>query len=178
MVNETANTGAELDIHLRDVAPSDAPQIQLLCNNRRVSQYLSNNVPFPYTLQDAETFIHLSLQKNLVQMIQLETTLVGCIGLIAHTSENLKHSMALGFWLGEPYWGRGILSHILPRFIQQHVRRHFPHIHRLYAQVLVDNIASCRVLEKAGFQREGIRKDGFLKQGIYYDDIIYGLILK
>lgn len=58
-------------------------------------------------------------------------------------------SLEVGYWIGREYWGKGITSEALPRFLRHETRR------PLHAVVAKHNAASIRVLEKSGFTRAG-----------------------
>ncbi|MFE7900767.1 GNAT family N-acetyltransferase [Streptomyces sp. NPDC057424] len=60
----------------------------------------------------------------------------------------------LGYWLGRPYWGRGIGSRALALFLERERNR------PLYADPAIGNTSSVRLLEKHGFQRTGTVRRG------------------
>ncbi|MGW2642559.1 GNAT family N-acetyltransferase [Streptomyces sp. NPDC001348] len=60
----------------------------------------------------------------------------------------------LGYWLGRPYWGRGVGSRALTLFLRQE------RVRPLYADPFAGNAASVRLLEKHGFRREGTLRHG------------------
>jgi RimJ/RimL family protein N-acetyltransferase len=84
-----------------------------------------------------------------------------------------RFSAEVGYWLGEAHWNRGIATSAI-----QVVTRHGLEalgLHRVFALPYAQNVASCRVLEKAGYQREGrLRKSAF-KDGRFEDQIMYAL---
>lgn len=49
-------------------------------------------------------------------------------------------------------------------------------VNRIEAVVFIPNAASCRVLEKCGFQKEGVLRQSVFKNGQFYDAAIYGLL--
>jgi RimJ/RimL family protein N-acetyltransferase len=60
------------------------------------------------------------------------------------------HTATLGYWLGEDFWGRGIMTEAVAAFID-FCFENFP-LRRVSAEVFANNPASARVLEKAGFR--------------------------
>ena len=52
----------------------------------------------------------------------------------------------------------------------------FTDLRKLLAMVHVDNIASCRLLERLGFQREGLLREHYLIEGEPVDEVLYGLL--
>ena len=62
----------------------------------------------------------------------------------------------LGYVLARSYWGRGYMTEALRALIAWALKQ--KNIYRIWAVCDVDNIASARVMEKAGMQREGTLK--------------------
>jgi RimJ/RimL family protein N-acetyltransferase len=58
----------------------------------------------------------------------------------------------LGYWVGREYWGRGVATQALARFVEEVSTR------PLYAHVAVHNVGSIRVLEKCGFRRDRVQE--------------------
>lgn len=79
-----------------------------------------------------------------------------------------------GYWLGEQYWGRGIATAAV-RAVSEYAMSHFGLV-RLEASVFAWNPASMRVLEKAGFEREGILRKSVFKDGRLIDQVLYALV--
>ena len=82
----------------------------------------------------------------------------------------------MGYYIGEPYWGKGMGTSA----VQQVCRYIFEHtdIIRIFAEPFAQNTASCRVLEKAGFQLEGILYSNAVKNGKVLDMKMYALLRK
>jgi len=85
-----------------------------------------------------------------------------------------RRSAEIGYWLGEPFWGRGIATEALSA-LTAYVFTNFD-IVRLWAGVFEWNIASSRVLEKAGYQREARFRLAATKGGKTIDEFIYAII--
>jgi RimJ/RimL family protein N-acetyltransferase len=77
----------------------------------------------------------------------------------------------LGYWLGEPYWGRGIITEAV-QWISDYAFSHYEYI-RLFAGVFPDNVASKKVLEKCGYALECIRTKALVKYDTIYDEWVY-----
>lgn len=103
-------------------------------------------IPIPYTLESAHTFLSSCDPKENFA-ITLENELVGGCGF-----KREAEGVEIGYWIGRPYWGRGYATAAAELLIEEARRRG---LERLYAEVFVENPASMRVLEKAGFVREG-----------------------
>jgi RimJ/RimL family protein N-acetyltransferase len=103
----------------------------------------------------------------------MDDAVVGGIGIDVGT-DVFRRSAEIGYWLGEPFWGRGIATEVL-RALTDYAWATFDII-RLEAGVFSWNPASARVLEKAGYTLEGCLRQGVVKQGRVGDRLIYGLL--
>src|SRR5436190_16458791 len=90
---------------------SDAVAVERYANNRNIWTNLRDVFPHPYTLDDAHTFLrHVMNQKPMTTFaIAVPSEAIGCIGLQMGHDIHCK-TAELGYWLGEPYWSRGIMS--------------------------------------------------------------------
>ena len=98
---------------------------------------------------------------------------MGGIGFVAG-SDVERFSAEIGYWLGEAHWGRGIATEALTLVTEDVFRRR--NMLRLFALPFADNVASTRVLEKAGYVREGILRASAVKFGQPRDQAIYSRI--
>lgn len=95
---------------------------------------------------------------------------VGCIGL--HIGEDVHRKTAeLGYWLGESFWGRGIMTSAVAAFTDWAF--HQFDLQRIYAEPFANNAGSTRVLEKAGYICEGRLRANVFKDGAILDSLIY-----
>jgi RimJ/RimL family protein N-acetyltransferase len=97
---------------------------------------------------------------------------VGGIGIVLQP-DVFRRSAEIGYWLGEQYWGRGIVTEAL-RALTEYAFANFD-LCRIYAGVFESNPASMRVLEKAGYAFEGRMKKAVTKDGKTMDDFIYAI---
>ena len=82
-------------------------------------------------------------------------------GLTLHHVDPMRDVVELGYWLFVPARGRGVAT----RAVRAAAEHAFAHgIYRVEAHVRVGNVASERVLERAGFEREGVKR-GLLRRG-------------
>ena len=86
-----------------------------------------------------------------------------------------SRSAELGYWLGEAYWGQGVMGKVVPAFVAW-VWTRVPGLERINAETRADNEASMRVLGKAGFVREGRRERAVWKLGRFWDVVFWGLV--
>lgn len=157
---------------LRPWRASDAPIITPLLGDRDVWINLSDRVPHPYELRHAEEFIakHAQTDRPTNVAITVDDAPVGGIGILPGEGIN-RVSAEMGYWLGKPYWNRGIGSAAL-RGMTQYVAEHFEFT-RIWALVFTRNPASARLLEKTGYVREGHTKRSVIKAGVIEDEYIY-----
>ena len=102
--------------------------------------------------------------------IEIERAAVGGIGV--HPGEDVyRHTATVGYWLGEQFWGRGVMTEALTA-VTDFCFDNFP-LRRIAAEVFANNPASARVLEKAGFTLEGRLKNHILKDGEVLDSLLY-----
>lgn len=98
------------------------------------------------------------------------------MGIVAGYLYQAAHQrIEIGFWLVPEYQRKGIMKSILPVFIQL-LTDQFD-LHRIEAMVETENAASCSLLEKAGFQKEGILRDYEIKNGKRISIVVYSLLL-
>jgi RimJ/RimL family protein N-acetyltransferase len=126
-------------------------------------------IPYPYTEKDAEFFIGLCRNEKpaVTFAIDYNGDLSGCIGLVTQ-HDIYRLSAELGYWIGEPYWGKGIATSA----VNQIVEYGFTEIGliRIYSGIFDFNKASQKVLEKAGFHPEGIFRKSVIKNDIILDE--------
>jgi [ribosomal protein S5]-alanine N-acetyltransferase len=155
-------------ISLREYAYSDVDRLLELANNENVSRYLVDTFPFPYTRQDAEWWIGTGSKHNgaITRVIEYQGLFVGSTGITPQNGWR-EHIGEIGYWVGEEYSGKGIATAALSQMTDYGLcQRNFC---KLFAGVLAPNVASMRVLERCGYQREGILKGEVQKKGTFYD---------
>lgn len=160
---------------VRDWSRSDKGSLLRHANNRNVWRNLTHLFPHPYTEADAENWF--SLLENMAEpthwAIEVEGQAVGGVGCTVGKGVRAR-SAQFGYWLGEPYWGRGIMTAAVQR-IAPYVLSHFALV-RLESPVFAWNPASMRVLEKSGFVREGLHGAALFKDGEIIDEVLYALV--
>ena len=98
---------------------------------------------------------------------------VGGIGILLQEDVH-RRSAEIGYWLGEDYWGRGIVTEAVRR-VTDWAFENFD-LCRIFAHVFAWNPASMRVLEKAGYEYEGRLRQSVTKDGQTIDQVIYAII--
>ena len=156
---------------------SDAKDLAAALSNKKVQDNLRDGLPYPYTEQDGKDFISVMLSadenETFAFAITVDNTAIGSIGIFRQ--ENIHRQTAeLGYYIAEEYWGKGIMTEAV-RQICEYVFSESDII-RIYAEPFAYNIASCRVLEKAGFQYEGTLRSNAVKNGKVLDMKMYSLL--
>ncbi|HOX42467.1 MAG TPA: GNAT family protein [Myxococcota bacterium] len=157
---------------LRDFVEADAASLARHANNRKVWRNLRDGFPHPYLLEDARRFLARWRQGAPPSVLCLEVggEAAGAIGY--HTREDVERfSAELGYWLAEPHWGRGLMSAAVRAVSELALGERG--LERLVATPFAWNPASCRVLEKAGFQLEGRLRRAAFKDGQWVDELVY-----
>lgn len=162
---------------VRSYRESDAPSLALHADNRRVWINLRDRFPHPYTLDDAQAFIRTSLthRPETTFAISVDDAAVGGIGFTLHDDVE-RVAAEIGYWLGEPYWGRGIMTAAVTAVTAHAIRTH--RLTRVFAVPYEWNPPSFRVLEKAGYVREGRMRCSAIKDGQVIDQLLYAYVVK
>lgn len=151
----------------------DIPSLARHANNANVSANLRDGFPNPYSETNAEVFISANLESPWNFTIAINGEASGGIGLVVGADVH-RLTAEIGYWLAEPYWGKGIISnavHALTNYAFQHTD-----LVRIYASVFETNPTSMRVLEKNGFQLEGILRKSVIKNGVTMASYLYAKI--
>ncbi len=163
------------DVHLHPLDLADAPRLAELANNFHVWLQLRNVFPHPYTLYDAVNFIEQARAGNFgkAYKITYQQTFAGLIGLVPQP-DVYQRSHEIGYWLGEPYWGKGIATEAVRQLVE--IGFADATLVRIYAGIFSSNPASMRVLAKNGFVLEGISRQAIYKNGRLLDEHRYALV--
>ena len=163
------------DFCIRSFTPADADALVRYANNRKIWLQVRDRFPHPYTTRDAEAWLDLvaGLEPETSFGLATEYELIGGIGLELQ-KDVYSHSAELGYWLGEPFWGRGIASRAVRAFVEWSFAEF--EIERIFAFVFESNPASLRVLSKAGFTLEGRMRKGVRKAGRTMDQHMLSIL--
>lgn len=160
---------------IRPWRESDAASLVEQANNISVAKNLRDRFPHPYTRKDARDFLKFAAASpdpsNLA--IEVDGLAVGAIGYVPGTDVE-RFGAEVGYWLGEAYWGRGIASEAV-LLVTDHAFTSL-NLLRLFALPFADNLASVRVLEKAGYVREGLLRSSCVKFGRPRDQLLYARV--
>lgn len=115
---------------------------------------------------------HRRIRWAIVPKADEQGRMIGTIGF--HTWDKEDRKAEVGYELDRAYWGQGVVLEamhaILPFGFGQ------MELNRVEAQFSPQNTGSRRVLEKAGFQREGVLRDYAYHRGAFWDVEVYSLL--
>ena len=131
---------------LKKLVQADKERLVSLIGDFRVSKTLSN-VPYPYTLDDADEWLKIVDNEEFNLNIFLNDDLIGGIGLTPAEDDFYE----LGYWLGVEYWGQGYATESVMELLD-YAKSNTP-CEKFKANVFKENVASAKVLEKNGFKR-------------------------
>ena len=156
---------------------SDAKDLAAALSNKKVQDNLRDGLPYPYTEQDGKEFISamLSADENetFAFAITVDNMVIGSIGIFRQGNIH-RQTAELGYYIAEEYWGKGIMTEAVKQICEYVFAK--SDIIRIYAEPFAYNIASCRVLEKAGFQYEGTLRSNAVKNSKVIDMKMYSLL--
>lgn len=166
-----------MNCRIRKWELSDAKDLAAALSNTKIQDNLRDGLPYPYTEQDGTDYISamLSADENdtFAFAITVEGKVIGSIGIFRQGNIH-RQTAEVGYYIAEEYWGKGIMTEA----IKQICKYVFDNsdIIRIYAEPFAYNTASCRVLEKAGFQYEGTLRKNAVKNGKIIDMKMYSLL--
>lgn len=157
---------------LRPLVSADAEALASHANDHDVWLNLRDRFPHPYSLRDAEEYIAAVAARPLQTSfgIIVDGEAAGSVSLMP--GKDIERTTAeIGYWLGRPFRGRGIATEA----VRAATLYAFDQLgmHRVFAVPFGRNPASTRVLEKAGYVREGILRRSAVKDGKLIDQILY-----
>ncbi len=163
-----------MEFKLRPWKLSDAKSLAKYANNHNISKQLRDAFPFPYSEKDAIHFIQFVQENNPKGILAIEIEGYACGGIGLHPQNDVYRKNAeLGYWLGEEFWGKGIMTEAIIQMISYGFENF--DIQRIFAVPFEHNYASQKVLEKAGFSVEARLSKTIYKEGEYFDEIIYAV---
>ena len=154
-----------------------AESLARYANNPKVAQFLRDAFVHPYGVEDARRYIQLVLdsgeERQLVRAIVVDGEAAGSIGVFCGGDVG-RLTGELGYWLAEPHWGKGIVTRAVGQICGEAMARFG--LVRVFAEPFANNPGSARVLEKAGFVREGTMRKHVIKNGEILDSHLYAMV--
>ena len=93
---------------------------------------------------------------------------------LGNVRRGVSQSATLGYWMGQPFAGRGIMTkavRVMKVFAFEKLG-----LRRIEAGCIPNNIASIRVLEANGFEREGYAREYLCIAGVWQDHFLYACL--
>lgn len=162
------------DFILRPWTPDDIASLVKYAGNKKISDNLTDAFPYPFTKKDAEEFIARYTKNDPQKAFAIEVNGEACgsVGVFQQADIHRKNAET-GYWLAEPFWGRGIMSAVMKEIIRYGFATF--DIMRIFARPFSTNIASHRVLEKAGMELEARFEKTIFKNGQFLDELFYAV---
>lgn len=163
-----------MEITLEKWKKEDAYDLMKICNETDRT-YLSNRLPYPYTEENADWWLNMVSEKEgkrgIFRSVRVDGEIVGNI-TVEQKEDVFVKDAELGYLLLPRMWSRGIMSEAVRRICEIAFKE--LDIVRITGQVYEPNAASRRVLEKNGFELEGILKKAVFKEGKIWNLCVYG----
>ena len=168
------------DIHLSPIQHTDREDIIAHLQDREVSRY-TLLIPYPYLAEHADQWLaHLGndVTRNGRETIwairESSGHKIGAVEL-STGGPGKQHCAEIGYWLAKPFWGRGIMTSVVKSIVELGFREFG--VVRVIAPIFTMNLASARVLEKAGFVVEAplLRKQ-YQRDGQIFDGRLYARV--
>ena len=157
-------------LYLKPVNDSDFEEVFLLFSNPNVTRWTKAKTH--KSIEETEKLIAISLEKY--DKPQLWTIrikdLPQVIGMI-HFYISPTGKAEIHYVLSEDFWNRGIMTEAVSSIVTW-IKKHYSHLEKIYIEVVAENIGSCRVLEKCGFQQVNRRCVRWQKFYPHFIDLI------
>lgn len=166
----------DLSVTLRPWKRSDKEALVKYANNKKIAENLRDAFPHPYNDKDAMRFLEKAMGEDphiVMFAVDRQGEAIGSIGGMLQNDVYSKN-MEFGYWIAEPYWGLGIASAVIKKFIS-HIWLSYD-VRRIYAEPYSINIPSRKALERAGFTLEAVFRQNVFKNGRYLDSCIYSML--
>lgn len=153
---------------LRPWRRDDLDSLVVHANDPEVTRATADRFPHPYTHEDGERFLSGDVVDFDEPVFAIAIDGRACGGIGAHPGRAERaHVAEFGYWLGRTHWGRGVMTRVVGVYAPWVMRE--LSLHRLQAGVYDINPASVRVLQKCGFDEEGVQRCAVIKHGRVHD---------
>ena len=163
-----------MQITLRQWHINDLESLVNIANNPNISKYMADVFPHPYTLEAGKAFIEFATTNlnSKIFAIELNHQVIGSIGLHVQ-ADILKKNAELGYWIGEEYWGKGVMKEAITKMVDYGFAQ--LDIVRIFARIYGTNIPSQKVIEKSHFKLEAKFEKTIFKNNEFLDELIYAI---
>lgn len=160
---------------LREIRITDAASLQKHADNPKVSAFLMDRFPSPYTMADADVWVNLMQHQQPLTHFAITIDNELCGGITVELMSDVNRITGeIGYWLAEPFWRRGIATQAV-NLVTGYAFKNLSLL-RVQAWVYHKNTASMRVLEKAGYTKEGVLRNAVIKNGVVMDKHMYAIL--
>jgi len=159
-------------------------------NNAKSSTYQLRRQNKIYIVISVQAVSYYLVSKSLEDIMKkfiktaIPTAIILCVALAFAGCEKPKTTyeklcdnvsyMQTGYYIAEEYWGKGIMTKVIKEVCDYIFKK--TDIIRIFAEPFAYNIASCRVLEKAGFELEGTLRNNAVKKNKILDMKMYAIV--
>ena len=164
------------------VSPLNEGDVEQLAERINFKPIADNtlSIPFPYHISDAEMFIASCVAQNQSTGPRNYAIRHQVDGLIGGIGQHYKygkesHKDEIGYWLTPDHWGKGLMTEVVGTFVNEIVKQR--NLVRIEAPVYQGNLGSARVLERNGFECEGVQRKCYLKNDRYINGLLYAKVL-
>lgn len=163
------------DLRVRNWRRDDLDALLRYANNSKIADNLRDQFPYPYTRRDGIDYLNFvrSMDPPMAFVMEYSGEAVGGIGFKLGIDIS-RVSVEMGYWLAEPFWGRGLTTKAVTAASDWAFDGY--KVVRVFATVFSHNLASMRVLEKSGFEREGILRRSAIKKGVVLDQVLFAKV--
>lgn len=163
---------------LRPILLADASALLRLYSNPHVIRFTEHHMPMQ-SIEEAEYSIHFYRKGYAEQWmyrwgvtLRDDARLIGTAGL--HRLNREHRFCSIGYEIDEPYWNRGLSTEIV-RALTEYGFRTFA-LHRIEAELISQNVASARVLQKNAYRYEATRRQRLRKRNRFFDVDVYAIL--
>lgn len=162
-----------MKVKIRGWRKEDKTPLLKLVNNKKIWDNVRDRLPFPYTDKDADEWLKLNVGITPVLNFVIEAgeNFAGSIGMVPK-EDVYRCNMEIGYWVGEPYWNKGVATKAI-NLLEQLIWKDYHDVIRIYADVYEHNKASMKALEKNGFHLEAIHKKAVIKNNVLMDEYVW-----
>jgi len=164
-------------ISITEFMPKDEARIISYLADREIHDR-TIGIPFPYGREEFDQLMSVSIETAMEHRgwsihFAIRDENDSLIGEVVVFNLVECHKAEVGYWLGKPFWGQGIMTAVVGVICKFAIDEW--NLVKVAAAIFDGNVASQRVLEKCGFEFEGTMKRHFFKDGQYVDSRHYAL---
>lgn len=163
------------DLSVRSWRKDDLKALVRHANNAKIAANLRDQFPHPYTRRDAIDFLDYAQVQEPESSFAIEYGGEAAGGVGFQLGRDIARiSAEMGYWLGEEFWGRGLATRAVKAAADWAFDNYT--LTRVFAMAFAHNAGSIRVLEKAGFEREGLLRRSAIKNGVILDQVLFAKV--